>query len=100
VVVPHYLAIPLILREMMLFSGYESIMKIKNSDILRVNYKGYMEPVLLDACTHQAQKTKARTRSKYIRYAVIRSLIQDGYPLNRISHKFDAFYKSMGYIGE
>lgn len=49
-----------------------------------------MEPVLLMACTHQAKKCGVKTRSKYIRYAVIRALIEDKYPLNKISKKFDA----------
>ena len=67
-------------------------MKLKFSDKLRVDYKGYMEPILLTACDHQAKKCGARTRSKYIRYAVIRALIQDKYPLNKISSKFNKFY--------
>ena len=68
-------------------------MKIKWDDKTRVDYKGYMEPLLLTACEHQAKKCGARTRSKYIRYAVIRALIKDGYPLREISSKFDLFYK-------
>ena len=51
-----------------------------------------MEPILLTACEQQAKKCGARTRSKYIRYAVIRALIQDKYPLNKISSKFNKFY--------
>ena len=70
-------------------------MKCKQSDLIRSDYKIYLEPVLASACEHQASKTKCRTRSKYIRYAVIRALIQDGYPLNRVSKKFDLFYKSI-----
>ncbi len=68
-------------------------MKAKWSDKIRVDYKGYMEPVLLMACDHQATKCGAKTRSKYIRYAVIRALIEDGYPLKDVSNKFDKFYK-------
>lgn len=75
-------------------------MLCRNSDVIREGYKGYMEPLLLQACEHQAKKCGARTRSKYIRYAVIRALILDGYPLNKLSKKFGAFYKSMGYSGE
>jgi hypothetical protein len=70
-------------------------MKIKTSDSFRVDYKGYMEPILLTACEHQAKKCGASTRSKYIRYAVIRALIQDGYPLNKLSNKFEKFYIKM-----
>jgi hypothetical protein len=73
-------------------------MKAKWSDKIRVDYKGYMEPLLLTACEHQATKCGAKTRSKYIRYAVIRSLIQDGYPLNKISKKFDKFYQPIKSI--
>jgi hypothetical protein len=62
------------------------------SDKIRVNYTGYMEPILLTACNHQATKCGAKTRSKYIRYAVIRALIQDGYPLKDVSKKFDKLY--------
>lgn len=68
-------------------------MKIKDNDSFRIDYKGYMEPVLLKACEHQAKQCGAKTRSKYIRYAVIRALIEDGYPLNRLTKKFDKFYQ-------
>ena len=44
-----------------------------------------------------ASKTAIKTRSKYIRYAVIRALIADGYPLKDITDKFNAFYKSNTY---
>jgi len=40
---------------------------------------------------HQGNKLGI-TRSKYIRYAVIRALIQDGYPLDKITDKFQKFY--------
>ena len=69
-------------------------MKAKWSDKIRVDYKGYMEPLLLTACEHQAEKCGAKTRSKYIRYAVIRALIEDGYPLDKLSSKFKPFYKN------
>lgn len=69
-------------------------MKANISDKIRIQYNGYMEPLLLSGCNHIASKIKGcRTRSKYIRYAVIRCLIADGYPLNKISKKFDKFYK-------
>jgi len=64
------------------------------SDLLRMDYKGYMEPVLLTGCNHQAGKIGI-TRSKYIRYAVINQLIKDGFPLKNISCKFNDFYKGM-----
>lgn len=64
------------------------------SDVLRQDYKGYMEPILLTGCNHQANKLKI-TRSKYIRYAVINQLIKDGFPLKSISNKFNAFYKGI-----
>lgn len=64
-------------------------MKLVWSDKLRVEYKGYMKPLLLTACQHQANKYGAKTRSKYIRYDVIRSLIEDGYPLRNFTTKFD-----------
>ena len=64
------------------------------SNILRFDYKGYMEPILLTGCNHQADKLKI-TRSKYIRYAVINQLIRDGFPLKSISNKFNAFYRGM-----
>ena len=70
--------------------------KLNYSDILRQDYKGYMEPVLLSACNYQASKLNI-TRSKYIRYAVINQLIKDGFPLNRISNKFNDFYKGITY---
>ena len=62
------------------------------SDILRTDFKIYLEPVLATGCAHIAEKIGCKTRSKYVRYAVIRALIQDGYPLNQLSDKFDRFY--------
>ena len=64
------------------------------SDISRQDYKGYMEPILLTGCNHQAEKLNI-TRSKYIRYAVINQLIHDGFPLKNISCKFNAFYRGI-----
>ena len=68
-------------------------MKARNSmsDLLRMDYKIYLEPLLSRACDLMASKIGCRTRSKYIRYAVIRSLIQDGYPLDKVSDKFKPF---------
>jgi len=63
------------------------------SDVLRKNYKVFLEPLLASACDHMALKIGCRTRSKYIRYAVIRALISDGYPLKNVSDKFGSFYK-------
>ena len=73
------------------------IMKTKKpnySDVLRQDYKGYMEPLLLTGCDHQCSKLGI-TRSKYIRYSVINQLIKDGFPLKAMSIKFNAFYKGM-----
>lgn len=61
--------------------------------MLRKDYKIFLEPLLASACDHMSTKVGCRTRSKYIRYAVIRALIVDGYPLKDVSNKFDAFYK-------
>lgn len=69
-------------------------MKANFTDILRIDYKGYMEPVLLTACNHVAEKMGI-TRSKFIRYAVIKLLIEKKYPLNSISNKFNAFYRGI-----
>jgi hypothetical protein len=63
----------------------------KWSDKIRSDYKIYLEPILATGCQHQGEKLKI-TRSKYIRYAIIRALIQDGYPLNKFSNKFEKFY--------
>lgn len=66
-------------------------MKAKLSDKIRCDYKVYLEPILAFGCKHQGEKLKI-SRSKYIRYAVIRALIQDGFPLNKITGKFQKFY--------
>lgn len=66
------------------------IMKANFSDVCRVDYKGYMEPILLTAANHEAEK-RGITRSKYIRFAVINQLIHDRYPLNKVSDKFNKF---------
>jgi len=68
-------------------------MKLKWSDKIRNDYKIYLEPILATACKHEGEK-KGITRSKYIRYCVIRCLIEDDYPLNKITDKFNPFYKS------
>jgi len=69
-------------------------MKLEWSDKIRNNYNIFIEPILATACKHEGNKIGI-TRSKYIRYCVIRSLIKDGYPLNKVSNKFNKFYKSM-----
>jgi len=66
-------------------------MIIKKSDRLRCDYKVYLEPILATGCEFQGDKLKI-TRSKYIRYAIIRALINDGYPLNKMTDKFQKFY--------
>jgi hypothetical protein len=73
----------------------ENSMIFNGSDKLRRDYRVYLEPLLATACGHQAGKCGARTMSKYIRYSVIRALIQDGYPLDKMSNKFNAFYKGV-----
>jgi len=61
----------------------------------RTDFRVYLEPLLATACKHEANKTKCRTMSKYIRYAVINQLIKDGYPLKDITNKFNAFYRGV-----
>ena len=68
-------------------------MELEWSDKIRNDYKIYLEPLLSTACNHEGKKIGI-TRSKYIRYCVIRCLIKDGYPLNKITNKFNKFYKS------
>ena len=72
----------------------EEDMKAIYSDTFRECYKGYAEPLLLTAATHQGCKKKI-SRSKYIRYALINQLIRDGYPLQNITSKFNDFYKAI-----
>lgn len=69
-------------------------MKAIFSDKLRNNYKIFLEPILATAATHCGKKLNI-SRSKYIRYSLIRSLIEDKYPLNKITTKFDPFYKAL-----
>ena len=68
-------------------------MKARNSmsDILRLDYNVYLEPVLATAAAGVAKDIGCMTRSKYIRYALINQLIRDGYPLKKVSNKFNAF---------
>ncbi len=65
-------------------------MKFKSDTKFRNDYKIYLEPLLATACQFEGEKRKI-SRSKYIRYAVIRSLILDGYPLKNFTDKFDKF---------
>ena len=67
-------------------------MRLRNSDKIRNDYKIYLEPILATACEHKGNNLNI-TRSKYIRYFVIRCLINDGYTLNKITDKFNKFYK-------
>jgi len=69
-------------------------MKANFSDIIRVDYKGYMEPLLLTALEHEGNKIGI-SRSKMIRYACIKLLIERKYPLNHISNKFNDFYRGI-----
>ena len=70
------------------------MMKANFSDTFRVDYKGYMEPILLHALNHEAGKIGI-TRSKLIRYAVIKLLIEKGFPLKSLSNKFNDFYRGI-----
>jgi len=56
-------------------------------------YQVYLEPVLATAASHQASKSKLRTRSKWLREAAIEKLIREDYPLKTMSSKFNEFYK-------
>ena len=69
-------------------------MIFKGSDKFREKIPFYCEPILATGCAHQGEKLGI-TRSKYVRYAVIRALIQDGYPLNKLSSKFNEFYRAI-----
>jgi hypothetical protein len=68
----------------------------KYSDKFRKDYKGYMEPLLLTACDHEAGKLNI-SRSQFLRYAAIRLLIRKKYPLNIMSSKFNDFYRGMSH---
>ena len=61
------------------------------TDLFRVPHKVYLEPVLLRGCEFGAEKIGCRTISKYVRYAVINQIIRDGYPLGKVSKKFNPF---------
>lgn len=58
------------------------------TDLLRMDYKIFLEPVLATTARFAAEKVGAKTRSKYIRYAVINQLIRDGFEL---PEKFEPF---------
>ena len=63
-------------------------MKALMSDIIRKDYRVYLEPILASACTHQAGVVGIRTMSRYIRRAVVLALKADGYPLDSVTSKF------------
>lgn len=63
-------------------------MLLTNSDMIRKDYRVYLEPVLATACSHQAMKVGVRTMSRYIRRAVVYMLKMDGYPLDSVTRKF------------
>lgn len=63
-------------------------MKVLNSDIIRRDYRVYLEPVLAMACAHQAKVVGVRTMSRYIRRAVVLALKADGYPVDSVTSKF------------
>ena len=66
-------------------------MKAVWSDKIRKDYRVYLEPVLATAAKHQAEKVNCRTMSRYIRRAIIIQLIKDGYPLGKVSDKFNKY---------
>jgi len=57
------------------------------SDLVRMDYRVYMEPVLARACMAGAEKVGCRTVSRYIRRAVILQAVRDGYPLDSVSER-------------
>jgi hypothetical protein len=63
-------------------------MTCKNNNTIRNNYKIYLEPELATKCEIISLKIGCKTRSKYIRYAVINQLISDGI---KLSEKFKPF---------
>lgn len=67
-------------------------MKLKFSDKYREQFKVFLEPILATACSHEGKKLKL-SRSKFIRYAVIKLLIEKDYPLKDITNKFNDFYR-------
>ena len=69
-------------------------MKLSYSDAIQVDYKAYAEPVLLTAMLHQAQKV-GMTRSQYIRDTMIRQVVKDGYPLGKVSKKFNELLRGI-----
>ena len=73
-------------------------MLLKYNSSIRVDYKGYMEPLLLTACEFEADKIGCKTRSKFIRYAVIKCLIEMDYPLNKYTNKFNKFYNKFNKL--
>lgn len=48
------------------------------SDAIRREYSSYLEPALADACAQQAKRVGVRTRSRYVRRAVILALRAEG----------------------
>jgi len=78
------------------------IARCSMTDLVRLDYKVFLEPVLARGCEAMAKNVGCVTRSKYVRYAVIRALIADGYPLGSVSGKFDKFIaldKGMAHNG-
>lgn len=55
---------------------------------IRNNYKIYLEPELAEKAANMANKIGCRTRSKFIRYAVINQLLLDG---EKLSEKYNPF---------
>jgi hypothetical protein len=58
------------------------------SNLIRSDYTVYIEPELATRSQEAAQKIGCRTRSKFIRYAVINQLVREGFQL---SDKFKPF---------
>jgi hypothetical protein len=71
-------------------------MKALFSDAIQIDYKAYAEPVLLTAMTHQAKKV-GMTRSQYIRDTMIKRVVNDGYPLGKVSNKFNELLRGIAY---
>jgi len=65
-------------------------MKAIWSDRIRVAHKVYLEPVLITGCRHRAGKGDERTVSRWGREAIIRRLLDEGFPLREVAPRLMA----------
>ncbi len=75
--------------------GVDSLVQYRDGN--RKDYKIYLEPLLNTGCKAKGKEYNL-SKSEYGRLCVIRCLMLDGFPLNKMTEKFDEYYKMLSFL--